>query len=188
MTKLTRFALFIGVLVLAFVVIGGSFAVWNRQRLNTRIEEIRRAGDPVSIAQTYSSAVRPGDNAASHLVGLIDKMNDLYNRVGADLDVVGFDWKNGVEDLTLAKLTKDFDAHADLAAAHQKASRSEYLHWPSDKAETPLQFQAELLDHLGDFRMTARYNRLYLRFLAAQGDYDLAAQACVEPVATVPIE
>ncbi len=180
MRLLKKYAMLFGILVVAFVFIGGMIAVSNRNRVLARIEEIRLAGDPTSMNEVLSAAVDPQDDAATHLVDAIESMSELYNQVWKDLDESGFDWKQGVGEQKFPELKREFDQHQDLATALAKAAQSDGYRWSNQAYESPTQWMEAQIELVGNLRTVARYSRILARYLAAQGQPDQAAMVCVD--------
>jgi hypothetical protein len=183
--KLAKIA-FISAIVLAGCV---TFLVWrDSAKRNAAISSIREAGDPVSIAELRPDEVAPSENAATHLMPILDDLEKLVSEIYPIALAEEFDWKSGLTGDQQEKSEAILATHAKVNEALQLASRCEATNWPLDYNNTPSDFTEELLDKTSLARNVARFHIAKARTLAANRNADAATDVCVQGLRIVRLQ
>lgn len=172
-----RFLLGTVVVLGVLLSIGVVMLLIRNANATARINEIRDAGDPTSIAELAPTGINAADNAATHLKPVMDSARKLEVLLGPILNGGGFDWADGLPAEDLASLEAELSKHPEVFAAIDAASQCRHISWDWDFAVDPAQF--EMNDAISDTRAIARVSRFRAMYLAAKGKPDEAAAACL---------
>lgn len=168
----------IGVL-LTTAVAWGAWSAWVAGgRVDSRLDAIRAAGDPTSIADFGSPALARLDDAdalleevAPGVAALEKEMLKLYPKSGRPAGPLDAD--------ALARLEAAFKAHPDVVPRLiEAASRDEYSHRFASTSHTT-RFIQEIGDRTGRFRSMARLLASWSSVLRAKGDRDGAVAVAI---------
>ncbi|OJW17788.1 MAG: hypothetical protein BGO49_26675 [Planctomycetales bacterium 71-10] len=166
-------------LILAAAVAWGAWSAWIAGgRLNSRLDAIRAAGDPTSIADFGAPELSREDDAdalleqaAPGVAALEKEMLKLYPKSGRPAGPLDAD--------SLARLDAVFKAHPDVVPRLiEAASRAEYSHRFASTSHTT-RFTQEVGDRTARFRSMIRILASWSSVLRARGDRDGAVAVAV---------
>lgn len=158
----------IGVLLIASVIL-----VWiTGSRLEERLEAIRAAGDPLSIAELARDPIPPERNAATFLRRAQDDIEAISKEL---MDVYGSDgYSNGSpSESELKKIQSALEAHPDVIPLVQQAANCADYDPELDYSLGPRQFMNSI-ERLSGLRSPIRLLKARTLLLKSQGDLEEA--------------
>ncbi len=188
MKRLRKFAKVAGLVAIVLAIVTAGLAWRDRAARDAMIAPIREAGDPVSIADLRPSDVDSDDNAVTFLVRVASELQQVVNEVYPVAMSDGFDWATGLTDDQQQKTEDILAAHPEVKNAVERASQCRSLQWPLEHSAKPSVFSEALLHFSQSMRSVARYHVAMTRQLAASGDADAAANACVQGLQIVRLQ
>lgn len=182
--RLKRIAIGLGVVVALLLIVNGLFAWWTERQWQNRLDAIRAAGDPASIADLTPKPIADELNAAVYIENIGPTL-ERFERAYAEFDNtdIGKSYEE-TRDRNELPTSEQSQAMAAILEAHieipkavdaavatgRYASRLDYSLGKND-------FLEEMLDSPVQIRSVARYYGWLMRTLVAERRQEEAVQA-----------
>jgi hypothetical protein len=163
---------------LALLLIGVALDAWiSHARRESRLEALRAAGDPVSLADLTKRDVTPAINVCSYLTPIRDDAEALYNAIHPYAHADGFNWRAGLSPEQVAGTTTGIAKFPQVFPAIERAAGCNQHAADLDAAHGVSAFVASSIVAANQMRTAARLLDCRGRYLGATGHPDEAAKA-----------
>ncbi len=163
---------------LASLVIGASLYAWFlHARLERRLEALRAAGDPVSLADLTMRDRTPANNACAYLTPIQDDVEALYNAIHPYAHADGFNWRVGLSPEQVAGTTTGIDKFPQVFPAIEQAAGCNHHAADLHADHGSSAFGESSIGVANQMRTVARLLDCRGRYLSATGHPDDAAKA-----------
>jgi hypothetical protein len=167
----------------------GAVLSWRAYaQLEASIEELREAGDPVSIADLKPEAIAPEDNAATYLARVSEDGAKLANEIEPLIYQGDFSWRSGLSPEKIELVAESFAAYPRVFPGFEQAASSAAYAWPFDYTAAPDAFVEQIIERAQDRRIAGRLHDCRAMYLAAIGKPDEAAMVYLQMLRITQLE
>ena len=161
--------------LIAVLLIGNAVFVWRSGAvLESRLQAIRDAGDPVCLADLARDPIPPEDNAAVY-----------YRRAKEDIEAISQELlavqtsDSPISREDLQTIEQAMSAYPDVISVVERAGGCSDYYRDTDYGVTFNEFLNGSIEHVGYYRSISRYLRERCLLLTAKGDRDEALRASI---------
>lgn len=168
----------LGVVILLIVAAGWRW--WSLAQLEQRLTQIRKAGDPVSLADLQRPPVSPQDNAATYLARVSDDANKLFAELEPILYREDFNVRQTLTPEELAAVEEAFAAYPQVLPALEQAAAAKTHVWPLDYTQSQTEVSEDYFEVLSQWRTFARVLHCRAVYLAVTERSDEAVEVYLQ--------
>ena len=165
--------------LIAVLLVANAVFVWRSSAaLESRLQSIRDAGDPLRLADLAREPIPPEENAAVYY----RRAKDELQAISQELETVrkSEGWPGGpMSQKDLQRIERAMSAYPDVISLVEKAADCSDYSSDTDYGMTFAEFQSSGLEEIQCYRSVARYLCDRCLMLTAQGDRDEALKASV---------